>query len=174
MLGPPTGTPMVPSAPLSRSPETTSRLALTLERSAPAAPLALTTLLTAAAAKREERTTQRTAAVPQVSALAADDTPNVLVIGIDGTNLSKILANQQNTNLFSLMQGGTTAASTIVGHTTISNPSWSSILTGAWGEKTGVINNVFTPGPTRSGRLCSPSSSSSTTASRPLRSPTGT
>ncbi|MEH3139738.1 MAG: alkaline phosphatase family protein [Mycobacterium kyogaense] len=111
----------------------------------PAAPLALTTLLTAAAAKREERTVQRATAAPQVSALAADDTPNVLVIGIDGTNLSKILANQQNTNLFSLMQGGTTAASTIVGHTTISNPSWSSILTGAWGEKTGVINNVFTP-----------------------------
>lgn len=112
----------------------------------PAAPLALTTLLTAAAAKRDERlATQRTTVAPQVSALAADDTPNVLVIGIDGTNLSKILANQQNTNLFSLMQGGTTAASTIVGHTTISNPSWSSILTGAWGEKTGVINNVFTP-----------------------------
>ncbi|MBX7456546.1 alkaline phosphatase family protein [Mycolicibacterium sp. 3033] len=112
----------------------------------PAAPLALTTLLTAAAAKRDERLApQRTTVVPQVSALAADDTPNVLVIGIDGTNLSKILANQQNTNLFSLMQGGTTAASTIVGHTTISNPSWSSILTGAWGEKTGVINNVFTP-----------------------------
>ncbi|MCG7597669.1 alkaline phosphatase family protein [Mycobacterium sp. PSTR-4-N] len=112
----------------------------------PAAPLALTTLLTAAAAKRDERTTtQRSTVASQVSALAADDTPNVLVIGIDGTNLSKVLANQQNTNLFSLMQGGTTAASTIVGHTTISNPSWSSILTGAWGEKTGVINNVFTP-----------------------------
>ncbi|TRW79453.1 sulfatase-like hydrolase/transferase [Mycolicibacterium sp. 018/SC-01/001] len=111
----------------------------------PAAPLALTTLLTAAAGKREERTAQRTTAVPQVSALAADDTPNVLVIGIDGTNLSKILANPANANLFGLMQGGTTAASTIVGHTTISNPSWSSILTGAWGENTGVINNVFTP-----------------------------
>ncbi len=112
----------------------------------PAEPLALTTLLTAAAAKRDERiAAKRAAVVPQVSALAADDTPNVLVIGIDGTNLSKILANQSNTNLFGLMQGGTTAASTIVGHTTISNPSWSSILTGAWGEKTGVINNVFTP-----------------------------
>lgn len=114
----------------------------------PAAPLAATTLLTAAAASREERQALRRASVapqPQVSALAADDTPNILVIGVDGTNLSKILANPLNTNLFSLMQGGTTAASTIVGHTTISNPSWTSILTGAWGEKTGVINNVFTP-----------------------------
>lgn len=114
----------------------------------PAAPLAATTLLTAAAASREERQALRRASVapqPQVSALAADDTPNILVIGVDGTNLSKILANPLNTNLFGLMQGGTTAASTIVGHTTISNPSWTSILTGAWGEKTGVINNVFTP-----------------------------
>lgn len=114
----------------------------------PAAPLAATTLLTAAAASREERQALRRNAIappPPVSALAADDTPNVLVIGIDGTNLSKILANPANTNLFGLMQGGTTAASTIVGHTTISNPSWTSILTGAWGEHTGVINNVFTP-----------------------------
>ncbi|KRE33070.1 phosphodiesterase [Mycobacterium sp. Soil538] len=114
----------------------------------PAAPLAATTLLTAAAASREERQALRRAAVapqPQANVLAVDDTPNVLVIGVDGTNLSKILANPANTNLFGLMQGGTTAASTIVGHTTISNPSWTSILTGAWGEKTGVINNVFTP-----------------------------
>jgi len=112
----------------------------------PAAPLAVTTLLTAAAASREERiTARRTTVAPPVNALALDDTPNVLVIGVDGTNLSKILANPLNTNLFGLMQGGTTAASTIVGHTTISNPSWTSILTGAWGEKTGVINNVFTP-----------------------------
>ncbi|MEW5809754.1 MAG: alkaline phosphatase family protein [Actinomycetota bacterium] len=111
---------------------------------APAAPFAVTTMLTAAAAQRDEQNTlRRNAVAPNV--LAADDTPNVLVIGIDGTNLSKILANAQNTNLFGLMQGGTTAASTIVGHTTISNPSWSSILTGAWGEQTGVINNVFTP-----------------------------
>jgi Type I phosphodiesterase / nucleotide pyrophosphatase len=43
------------------------------------------------------------------------------------------------------MDESTTAASSIVGHTTISNPSWSAILTGVWGERTGVINNVFTP-----------------------------
>ena len=43
------------------------------------------------------------------------------------------------------MDTSTTAAASIVGHTTISNPSWTAILTGAWGERTGVINNVFTP-----------------------------
>jgi len=77
--------------------------------------------------------------------LLADPTPNVLLIGVDGTNLSRILADAENDNFFALMDDGTTAASSIVGHTTISNPSWTSILTGVWGERTGVINNVFTP-----------------------------
>jgi hypothetical protein len=77
--------------------------------------------------------------------LLADPTPNVLLIGVDGTNLSRILADAENDNFFALMDDGTTAASSIVGHTTISNPSWTSILTGVWGERAGVINNVFTP-----------------------------
>ena len=76
----------------------------------------------------------------------ADPTPNVLVIGVDGTNLSRILADPiGNDNFLALMNESTTAASSIVGHTTISNPSWTAILTGVWGERTGVINNVFTP-----------------------------
>ena len=75
----------------------------------------------------------------------ADPTPNVLVIGVDGTNLSRILADPENDNFFALMDESTTAASSIVGHTTISNPSWTAVLTGVWGERTGVINNVFTP-----------------------------
>lgn len=70
---------------------------------------------------------------------------HVLVIGVDGTNLSRILADAENENFLDLVQHSTTAASSIVGHTTISNPSWTSILTGVWGERTGVINNVFTP-----------------------------
>jgi Type I phosphodiesterase / nucleotide pyrophosphatase len=86
-------------------------------------------------------------------ALIADPPPqpldptdqHVLVIGVDGTNLSRILDDPENDNFFELMDTGTTAASSIVGHTTISNPSWTAVLTGEWGEKTGVINNVFTP-----------------------------
>jgi hypothetical protein len=80
-----------------------------------------------------------------VSTLAAGTPTHVLVIGIDGTNLSAILANPDNVNLQALMSGGTTAASTMVGHTTMSNPSWTGILTGVWSEKTGLFNNVFTP-----------------------------
>ncbi|HEY6574456.1 MAG TPA: alkaline phosphatase family protein [Mycobacterium sp.] len=72
-------------------------------------------------------------------------TQHVLVIGVDGTNLSRILADPANDNFLELMGTSTTAAASIVGHTTISNPSWTAILTGVWGERTGVINNVFTP-----------------------------
>jgi hypothetical protein len=79
------------------------------------------------------------------NSVPADPTPNVLVIGVDGTNLSRILADDRNQNFFDLMEDSTTAASSIVGHTTISNPSWTAMLTGVWGERTGVINNVFTP-----------------------------
>lgn len=97
------------------------------------------------------RTTNRASQVtvtqidPTPNTLAVDPNPNVLVIGVDGTNLSRILADDENDNFFALMDDGTTAASSIVGHTTISGPSWSAILTGVWAERTGVINNVFTP-----------------------------
>ena len=112
-------------------------------------PIQAPVMLAALAAVRDEleRNTLRrnVTAVPQATALVADPSPNVLVIGVDGANLSRVLADPANVHFFELMQGGTTAAASIVGHTTISNPSWSSILTGAWGETTGVINNVFTP-----------------------------
>lgn len=97
------------------------------------------------------RTTSRTSQVtvtqidPTPNTLAVDPNPNVLLIGVDGTNLSRILADPRNDNFAALMGDSTTAASSIVGHTTISNPSWSAILTGVWSERTGVINNVFTP-----------------------------
>ena len=87
-----------------------------------------------------------TVASQQTSSILPNPTQqHVLVIGVDGTNLSRILADDYNQNFFELMDTSTTAAASIVGHTTISNPSWSAILTGVWGERTGVINNVFTP-----------------------------
>ena len=64
-------------------------------------------MLAALAAVRDERernTLRRnaTAAIPQAVTALADDTPNVLVIGVDGTNLSRILANTDNPNFFDL------------------------------------------------------------------------
>lgn len=80
-----------------------------------------------------------------VAVTALDPNQHVLLIGVDGTNLSAILADPYNQAFFDLMDAGTTAAATMVGHTTISDPSWTGILTGVWSETAGVSNNVFTP-----------------------------
>lgn len=70
---------------------------------------------------------------------------NFLLIGTDGTNLSRVLADPANVNFQAFMSDGVTSASTIVGHTSVSNPSWTTIQTGVWSETAGVTNNVFTP-----------------------------
>jgi Type I phosphodiesterase / nucleotide pyrophosphatase len=122
-------------------------------------PLQLPTLAALLAAVRDEverilvpRPTQ--VAYPPTASQPVDnrDLPaatdqHVLVIAIDGTNMSKVLADDgtPNTNFIKLMNTSTTSAPSIVGHTTVSNPSWTAILTGAWDNKTGVINNVYTP-----------------------------
>ncbi|MCV6966972.1 PE-PGRS family protein [Mycobacterium intermedium] len=78
--------------------------------------------------------------------LAAAPDRNFLLIGTDGTNLSRILSDPAGTpNFHAFMQQSTTSASTIIGHTSISNPSWTAITTGVWSEQSGVTNNVFTP-----------------------------
>lgn len=89
----------------------------------------------------------RAAVVAAVTAPAADAPVHVLLIGTDGTNLSKVLADPANTGFTNLMDQSVTGATTLVGHTTISGPSWSTIFTGAWDTKTGVINNLFNPAP---------------------------
>ena len=74
----------------------------------------------------------------------------MLLIGVDGVNMSKILeyAYDEPTSGFRiLMDQGVTGTTSLVGHTTISGPSWSTILTGAWDDKTGVFNNIFNPAP---------------------------
>ncbi|UVO11776.1 alkaline phosphatase family protein [Mycobacterium sp. SVM_VP21] len=72
---------------------------------------------------------------------------HVLLIGTDGTNLSKILEYAYDSGFKTAMDQGITGAATEVNHTTISGPSWSTILTGVWDDKHGVINNVFEPEP---------------------------
>nr|MCH9730961.1 alkaline phosphatase family protein [Actinomycetes bacterium] len=113
----------------------------------------------AATAASQQGDTQLANLTPQASLLAEPIDTNVLLISIDGTRLQAILDDPANVNLFALMAGGdivtpngttpivggTTAASTIVGHTTISLPSYTAILNGVWGETAGVINNVYYP-----------------------------
>ena len=86
-----------------------------------------------------------------VAALLPSPPPSthVLLIGTDGTNLDKILADPDflNGGFKMAMDDGITSATSIVGHTTISGPSWTTILTGVWDNKSGVINNLFDPKP---------------------------
>ena len=84
---------------------------------------------------------------PQEAFQLMQSTPdeNFLLIGTDGTNLSRVLADPLNVNFRALMGESVTSASTIVGHTSVSNPSWTTIQTGVWSETAGVTNNVFTP-----------------------------
>jgi len=88
--------------------------------------------------------------VPVAAAQVAETPTHVLLIGTDGTNLSKILEytyDLPDSGFRALMDEGITGATSLVGHTTISGPSWTTILTGAWDDKTGVINNLFDPAP---------------------------
>nr|WP_081287665.1 PE domain-containing protein [Mycobacterium asiaticum] len=76
----------------------------------------------------------------------ANPDANFLLIGTDGTNLSRILADAAGTpNFHALMEQSVTSASTVIGHTTVSNPSWTTIQTGVWSETAGVTNNIFSP-----------------------------
>lgn len=84
------------------------------------------------------------AALAAMFATAPDE--NFLLIGTDGTNLSRILADPAGTpNFHALMADGITSASSLVGHTSISNPSWTTHMTGVWNETSGVTSNTFTP-----------------------------
>jgi hypothetical protein len=46
-----------------------------------------------------------------------------------------------------LMDRGVTAATSVIGHQTMSTPSWSTILTGVWDDKHGVVSNIYRPEP---------------------------
>ncbi|MCZ4558402.1 MULTISPECIES: alkaline phosphatase family protein [Rhodococcus] len=63
-------------------------------------------------------------------------------MGLDGTMLDHIKA-VNTPNLDRLMAEGTTGSSSILGHPTISAPSWSTILTGVWNAEHGVQDNSF-------------------------------
>lgn len=67
----------------------------------------------------------------------------VIVVGLDGTML-ETAAGIDTPTLHRLMAEGVTGHASILGHPTISGPSWSTILTGVWHEKHGVVDNDFT------------------------------
>jgi hypothetical protein len=110
----------------------------------PAAPVAPASAVTVSSSVSASRSRSASAVASQIG----DPPPtHVLLIGTDGTNLDKVLADPANVGFFDLMAESVTGATSIVGHTTISGPSWTTILTGVWDNKSGVINNIFNPAP---------------------------
>ena len=69
--------------------------------------------------------------------------PKVLLIGIDGVR-PDILADVSTPNLDGLIADGAYTAETTTTTPSVSGPSWSSMLTGVWPEKHGVLSNDFT------------------------------
>ncbi len=74
---------------------------------------------------------------------AAQSTPKVLLIGIDGVR-PDVLAEVPTPNIDALAAGGWYTAEARTTTPSVSGPSWSSMLTGVWPEKHGVTNNDFT------------------------------
>jgi predicted AlkP superfamily pyrophosphatase or phosphodiesterase len=70
-------------------------------------------------------------------------TPKVLLIGIDGVR-ADVLAEVPTPNMDALAAIGSFTARTRTTTPSVSGPAWSSMLTGVWPEKHGVIDNDFT------------------------------
>jgi predicted AlkP superfamily pyrophosphatase or phosphodiesterase len=84
------------------------------------------------------------------SLAAAEPTPRVLVIGIDGCR-PDALERANAPHLDGLIAGGAYFAGTDIrepeatdGADTVSGPGWSNLLTGVWPDKHGVMDNKFT------------------------------
>jgi len=114
-------------------------------------PLAPAAPVSAVAASVSVTTGGRSRVASAIASQVGDPPPtHVLLIGTDGTNLDKVLQyayDQPDSGFRAVMEQGVTGATSLVGHTTISGPSWTTILTGVWDNKSGVINNIFNPAP---------------------------
>ena len=73
---------------------------------------------------------------------AAQPTPRVLLIGIDGVR-PDVLAEVPTPNIDALAASGWYTAEARTTTPSVSGPSWSSMLTGVWPEKHGVTDNSF-------------------------------
>jgi predicted AlkP superfamily pyrophosphatase or phosphodiesterase len=70
--------------------------------------------------------------------------PKVLLVGWDGIR-PDVLAEVSTPVFDALAAEGTFSARAETARPTVSGPCWSSILTGVWPEKHGVLSNDFTP-----------------------------
>jgi len=107
-----------------------------------ASPAVALTLLVAACTGGERPVPEGTpdaGRAPAVGALV----PKVLLIGIDGVR-PDVLAEVSTPHIDALAATGAYTATARTGMPSVSGPSWSSMLTGVWPEKHGVVDNDFT------------------------------
>ncbi len=71
--------------------------------------------------------------------------PRVMVIGIDGvrSDVAKISASRDESGFARMVSEGAWTYDSNVGPISISGPSWSSMLTGVWCDRHGVMGNGF-------------------------------
>ncbi len=79
---------------------------------------------------------------PRAGAVPDGGTPKVLLIGIDGVR-PDVLAGVPTAAMDSLAASGWYTANVRTTTPSVSGPAWSSILTGVWPEKHGVLDNGF-------------------------------
>lgn len=79
---------------------------------------------------------------PQTDSIPVRGIPKVLLIGIDGVR-PDVLAEVPTPVMDSLAAGGWYTASARTTTPSVSGPAWSSILTGVWPGKHGVLDNGF-------------------------------
>lgn len=107
-----------------------------------ASPAVALALLVAACTGGERPTPEGTpdaGRAPAVGALV----PKVLLIGIDGVR-PDVLAEVSTPHIDALAATGAYTGTARTGMPSVSGPSWSSMLTGVWPEKHGVVDNDFT------------------------------
>jgi predicted AlkP superfamily pyrophosphatase or phosphodiesterase len=73
---------------------------------------------------------------------AGTRTPKVMLIGIDGVR-PDVLRAVSTPNVDALIEAGAFSDRARTGLPTLSGPSWTSMLTGVWKEKHGIVSNEF-------------------------------
>lgn len=91
---------------------------------------------------RPWRLTWIAAALALAACEAPTPAPKVLLIGLDGVRVDQLRA-ANTPHIDSLIAAGAFTGSARTARPTVSGPSWSSMLTGVWPDKHGVLGNEF-------------------------------
>jgi predicted AlkP superfamily pyrophosphatase or phosphodiesterase len=78
----------------------------------------------------------------EAPALTYETSPKVLLIGLDGVRVDRLMA-VNTPSIDALVANGTFSTAAQTRMPTVSGPGWSSMVTGVWSDKHGVLGNNF-------------------------------